>query len=96
MLWEFTDADDANLGFGFAEPTISLMNNGRWAAVFGNGYNSPNARAVLYVLDARTGAPLWSFYAGLPTRTNPMSYEIDGTQYVVMSAGTALFAFALP
>lgn len=51
---------------------------------------------ISFALDADTGAPLWSFYAGLPTRTNPMSYEIDGTQYVVMSAGTALFAFALP
>jgi alcohol dehydrogenase (cytochrome c) len=50
----------------------------------------------IFALDADSGAPLWSFYAGLPTRTNPMSYEIDGTQYVVMSAGTAIFAFALP
>lgn len=40
ILWEFTDADDADLGSTFAEPTITLMNNGRWAAVFGNGYNS--------------------------------------------------------
>ncbi len=40
VLWEFSDSDDSDLGTAFAEPTISLMNNGRWAAVFGNGYNS--------------------------------------------------------
>ena len=50
----------------------------------------------IFALDADTGAPLWSFYAGRPTRTNPMSYEIDGTQYVVMAAGAAIFVFALP
>ena len=40
VQWEFTDADDPDLGFTFSEPQIALMNNGRWAAVFGNGYNN--------------------------------------------------------
>ena len=38
VMWEFSSADDANLGYTFSRPTIALMNNGRWAAVFGNGY----------------------------------------------------------
>ncbi|MEO1594373.1 MAG: PilC/PilY family type IV pilus protein [Pseudomonadota bacterium] len=50
VMWEFTDADDANLGFGFAEPTIALMNNGRWAAVMGNGYNSTTGAAALMII----------------------------------------------
>ena len=50
VQWEFTAADDADLGFTFSQPSIVRMQNGRWAAVFGNGYNSPNDLAVLYVL----------------------------------------------
>jgi type IV pilus assembly protein PilY1 len=40
VMWEFTHAD---LGYTYSEPTISLMNNGRWAAIFGNGYNDTGA-----------------------------------------------------
>jgi type IV pilus assembly protein PilY1 len=36
-LWEFTHDD---LGYSFSKPTITMMNNGKFAAVFGNGYNS--------------------------------------------------------
>lgn len=51
VMWEFTDADDADLGSTFAEPTIALMNNGRWAAVFGNGYNSTGStQAHLFIV----------------------------------------------
>ena len=50
VQWEFTDAGDADLGFTFSQPSIVRMQNGRWAAVFGNGYNSPNDHAVLYIV----------------------------------------------
>jgi type IV pilus assembly protein PilY1 len=43
VLWEFTDSDDADLGFSYSKPQIVKMANGRWAAVFGNGYNSSTA-----------------------------------------------------
>jgi type IV pilus assembly protein PilY1 len=43
-LWDFTDRDDADLGYVFGKPAIVrvLMSDGsiRWVAVFGNGYNS--------------------------------------------------------
>ena len=50
VQWEFTAADDADLGFTFSQPSIVRMQSGRWAAVFGNGYNSPNDHAVLYIV----------------------------------------------
>ena len=50
VQWEFTAADDPDLGFTFSQPSIVRMQNGRWAALFGNGYNSPNDHAVLYVI----------------------------------------------
>jgi type IV pilus assembly protein PilY1 len=51
VLWEFSHADDTNLGYTFSEPTIALLNNGKWAAIVGNGYgNTGNGHAELFVL----------------------------------------------
>ena len=50
VVTEFTDDD---LGFSFSTPQIAKMNNRKWAAIFGNGYNSdPNGdgTAKLFVL----------------------------------------------
>ncbi|MCH8506521.1 MAG: hypothetical protein LAT50_19725, partial [Ectothiorhodospiraceae bacterium] len=47
VLWEFTHPD---LGYNVSEPTISRMRDGSWAAVFGNGYNSDNHRAGLFIV----------------------------------------------
>jgi alcohol dehydrogenase (cytochrome c) len=46
-------------------------------------------------LDPASGAPLW--HAGLhASMTNgPMTYELDGRQYIVIAAGDSLYAFAL-
>ncbi len=38
VMWEFNNTHDAHLGYTFSEPTITLMNDGRWAAITGNGY----------------------------------------------------------
>lgn len=43
VLWEFTDQDDPNLGYTFSRPDIVRLNNGQWAAIFGNGYNNSEA-----------------------------------------------------
>jgi len=40
VLWEFTDADDADLGYTYGRPAVVPMANGKFAAVFGNGYNN--------------------------------------------------------
>ncbi|MCQ4346458.1 PilC/PilY family type IV pilus protein [Pseudomonas stutzeri] len=52
VLWEYHDAD---LGLTFGTPQIGPLANGRWGVLFGNGYNSDNHRAMLYVLDAASG-----------------------------------------
>ncbi len=62
-LWEFTDLDDAELGYTFGRPTVVKMANGEWAAVFGNGYNNTDAdgnasatgHAVLYIAFIEAG-----------------------------------------
>lgn len=40
VRWQFTDQDDADLGYTYSRPTIARMQNGKWAAIVGNGYNS--------------------------------------------------------
>lgn len=39
-LWEFTDADDPDLGYTFGTPIIRKMRNGKWAAIVSGGYNN--------------------------------------------------------
>jgi alcohol dehydrogenase (cytochrome c) len=48
------------------------------------------------VLDGRTGAPLWHFNLGQTPRASPMSYAVNGKQYIALAAGDDVFAFALP
>lgn len=62
VLWEFTDVNDQDLGYTFGKPTITKANNGKWVAIFGNGYNSTVADgqvgsgyAVLYIVELATG-----------------------------------------
>jgi len=64
----------------------------------GNGF--------LSAFDAETGDPLWQFQCGAGVNAPPISYEVDGTQYVAVAAGGnavfgfkqggALIVFALP
>ncbi len=51
VLWEFDSNDDADLGYTFSKPVIGMLNNDRWAAIFGNGYNnSGDGQAKLFIL----------------------------------------------
>ena len=57
---------------------------------------SADAGGNFFALDANDGKPLWHIELGSALRSNPVSYAVDGKQYVVDSAGNSLFAFALP
>jgi alcohol dehydrogenase (cytochrome c) len=47
-------------------------------------------------VDASTGNPLWHFNTGQEMHASPMSYAVQGKQYVAIAAGSDVFAFALP
>lgn len=55
VLWEYSDSSDADLGYMLGQPLIAKMNNGSWAAIVSNGYNSSSGKAVLYVFELTTG-----------------------------------------
>lgn len=69
-LWEFTNADDADLGYTLAQPSVVRMEDGHWAVIVANGYNSENGHAVLFVLDAMSGAVLQKIDTGIGDATN--------------------------
>jgi alcohol dehydrogenase (cytochrome c) len=48
-----------------------------------------------YALDARNGAPLWKAPVGGPISAAPITYQLDGRQYVAIAAGHALFVYGL-
>lgn len=50
----------------------------------------------LAALDAATGKYLWRFQTGVAMAASPMSYAVDGRQYVAIAAGGAIMSFALP
>ena len=48
-----------------------------------------------FALDARSGAQLWKGSVGGQVSAGPMSYAVNGRQYVAIAAGSALFVYAL-
>lgn len=56
VLWDYDGAtnSDANMGYSIGQPTIARMNDGDWYVIFGNGYNSPNNDALLYMYNLDT------------------------------------------
>ena len=55
-----------------------------------------DAEGNFIALDAASGKPLWHFQCGASVYSSPMTYAVDGKQYVAVAAGTALFTFGLP
>lgn len=99
LLWEFSSADDSDMGYTHNLPPIDpftsqarqivKMENGKWAVIVGNGYNSTAGQAVLYVLFIADGEDgVWTVGSdyikivadvgsgnGLST---PMPFDADG------------------
>jgi len=79
FLWEFTDAQNADLGYTFSRPLVVRLSNNRWVAIFGNGYNntvtdthpSSTGNAVLYIVDVETGALLQKIDTGVGMAQDP-------------------------
>ncbi|MDQ2944608.1 MAG: PQQ-dependent dehydrogenase, methanol/ethanol family, partial [Acidobacteriota bacterium] len=55
-----------------------------------------DAEGYLFALDARTGKALWRFQAGGTIIAPPISYALNGRQYIAVAAGETMLTFALP
>lgn len=78
--WEFKMADVTDTGI-LTTASDLLFSGGR------DGY--------FFALDAHNGALLWKAALGGTVASGPMSYAVDGRQYVAVAAGNCLFSFAL-
>jgi alcohol dehydrogenase (cytochrome c) len=78
--WEFKMNDVTDAGILTTASDV-LFSGGR------EGY--------FYALDARSGELLWRANVGGTIAAGPMSYAINGRQYVAISAGNSLFVYAL-
>ena len=50
----------------------------------------------LIALDENSGKSLWHYQTGGRIDSSPMSYSVDGKQFIALSAGNVLYSFALP
>lgn len=55
LLWEFSNEDDADMGYSVPTPGIFRLHTGEWAALVPNGYDTGSTNAVLFVINIATG-----------------------------------------
>jgi alcohol dehydrogenase (cytochrome c) len=55
-----------------------------------------SADGNLILLDSRNGRYLWHYQTGAAIKSGPISYSVDGRQYIAVAAESALFTFRLP
>jgi outer membrane protein assembly factor BamB len=74
------------------------MNDITWAGVLstaGDVVFSGGREGYFFALDARDGKLLWKIALGGQVNSGPMSYSVNGKQYISVAVGTSLFSFAL-
>jgi alcohol dehydrogenase (cytochrome c) len=55
-----------------------------------------NDSEAFEAVDAQTGISLWHFNTGQSMHASPMTYAVNGKQYVAIASGSDVFTFALP
>ena len=79
VLWELdANGDFADLGNVLGTLAAVRLTNGRWAAIFGNGYNSDNGRAILYVVDIASGKLIHQLDTRVGDKTSPNGLSTPG------------------
>lgn len=81
----------------------------RWEHDLGQGSNwsgvlstaggvvfSADVHGNILALDAATGKTLWHVYGGGAAQGPPITYQLDGRQYILVGSHGVLYAFALP
>ena len=81
-VWEIPEIGGGILGSG-------LMATAGGLVFYGDG------NGAFLAADAKNGKLLWHFNAGQSSKAGPMTYMVDGNQYVGMSLGNTILAFGL-
>lgn len=73
-LWNFTSANDSDLGYTFGNPVIAKRKDGTWVVAVASGYNnvSPGSgQGFVFVLNAYTGQLLEKIGTGVGSTSSP-------------------------
>ena len=57
---------------------------------------SATAEGNLIALESKSGTPLWRMQTGSSTAASPISYSVNGKQYIAIASGMVLYSLALP
>ena len=103
LLWEITNTTTsgcsggtqcfANLGYTYGQPLMATLQDGTAAAIFNNGYGATSGRAVLFIVNAVTGALIREVVmtdGGSTTTINGLSSATVITDF----SGLATYAYA--
>ena len=83
IVWEVPQIGNSNNYAGTLATAGSLVFYGQ-------------ANGEFAAVDAKTGSHLWHFETHETWKASPMTYMVDGRQYVAIVAGANVLAFALP
>jgi alcohol dehydrogenase (cytochrome c) len=81
-VWEITDVGGGILGSGLMATAGDLV-------FYGDG------SGAFVAASARDGKLLWHFNTGQGWKAGPMTYSVDGNQYIAVAAGSTIVAFSL-
>ncbi len=76
-------------GIGGGILASGLMATAGGLIFYGDGYGA------FVAADAKNGKPLWHFNTNQNFKAGPMTYMVDGVQYIGMAAGPTILAFTL-
>jgi alcohol dehydrogenase (cytochrome c) len=71
------------------------LSNGVMATAGGVLFGA-SREGYLIALDAKSGKYLWRYQTGSNMAASPMSFAVDGKQYIAVASGTAIHCFGLP
>jgi type IV pilus assembly protein PilY1 len=75
LLWEFTTAQDGDIGYSYGNPVITAKADGTWVVLLTSGHNNTTGanpgKGYLYVLNAGTGAIISKIGTGAGDATTP-------------------------
>lgn len=54
-----------------------------------------DSTGAFVAVDAKSGKPLWHFNTSLRSKASPMTYMLDGQQYIAIAAGPTILTFGL-
>jgi alcohol dehydrogenase (cytochrome c) len=82
LVWEQERIGSGSLGGGLLSTAGGVIFSGELNGEF-------------VALNAKTGHPVWHFNTGQPINSQPMTYMVDGKQYVGLTTTSDIFSFTL-